>query len=219
MPKDWVVCISGGTFAVATFAGLVLLLGGAAVGDTTNLEAADWLADSSHTTNMLIGMYLMCGGAIAFSVFAAGLLERLRNADASSVTLTVANFGAIAFTVFALAAAVGMASAAYALKSDVEPTPIDPGAVRVSTFGFGLWVFGASLAAGTFIASVSVAALSTGALPKWLALFGLLIAGLSLFAIAFLPSLGVVVWAVLVAIVGAVRGVVPAKVGGVPSLA
>jgi hypothetical protein len=219
MSRNWVVSASGAAFAIATFVGLVMLLGGAAVGDTPNSEAADWLAKSGHQAQMMVGMYVMCGGAIAFAIFAAGLVQRLRAADAPELSLTVANISAVAFTALALAAAIGMASAAYAVKSDVEPTPIDPGAVRITTFGFGLWIFGASLAAGTFIASVSVAALATGALPKWLALLGFLMAALTPFAIMFLPSLGVLVWALLVAIVAAVRGSAAQPVRQVPSMA
>ena len=63
----------------------------------------------------------------------------------------------------------------YAVAGNVEAAPVDPDAVRVSTFGFALWAIPAALAGATFIASVSVAALVSGVLPRWLALIGFLL--------------------------------------------
>ncbi len=206
MANDRTIAISGFIFAIATFIGLVLLVGGAAVGDTTTAEAATWLEESGHRTRMLVGAYVMCGGAIVFLVFASGVMQRLRHAEAPGVVLSIAQFGAIAFSILTLAAAVGMASAAYAVASNVEPTPIDPGALRIGTYGFALWAIPAALAGGTFVAAVSIAAFVSGAFPRWLALIGFLIAALSTFGITFLPTPGVFVWAILVAIVTVVRG-------------
>lgn len=209
MNRDWIVSVSGAVFAVATLVGLSMLVNGAAVGTTTNGQAAEWLADSGNRAQALIGMYVMCLGAIAFFVFAGSLIERLRAAGTRPLALSIANLAAVAVAVLTFAAAIGMASAAYAIRSDVESLPVDPAAVRITTFGFGLWVFGAGLAAGTFMAAISIGSLSTGGLPRWLALIGLLMAVLSLFGIEFVPSLGVLVWSALVAVVCAVKGVAP----------
>lgn len=209
MNKDWMVSISGGVFAIATLVGLSMLVDGAAVGTTNNAQAAEWLADSGNRTQALIGMYVMCAGAIAFVVFSASLIERLRASGTSSLALSVGQVAAVSVAVLTFAAAIGMASAAYAIKSDVESLPVDPAAVRVTTYGFGLWVFGAGLAAGTFMAAISLGSLQTGGLPKWLALIGLLLAVLSLFGIEFIPSLGILVWSALVAIMCAVKGLAP----------
>ena len=160
---------------------------------------------------MIIGMYVMCGGAIAFLVFATCLLQRLRDAEAPSLAINVAQWAGVAFVILAMAAAVGMASGAYAAISDIEPGPINSDAVRVSTFGFALWVIPAALAGATFIAAVSAAAIASGALPQWLGLIGLLLAAVALFGIMFLPTLGLLVWAVLVAIITLVHSEVPSR--------
>jgi hypothetical protein len=207
MNVDRTIALSGVVFAIATFAGLMLLLSGAAVGESTNAEAAEWLSQSAHRTRAMAGGYVMCGGAIAFMVFAAALLDRLRSAQAPGLAVGVAQIAAIAFVILTLAAAIGMASAAYAVSSSVEPTPIDPGAVRVTTYGFALWAIAGALAGATFVAAVSVAVLASRALPRWLALVGFLLAGVAVFGIAFLPTLGLLVWGVLVAIVAIARGV------------
>ena len=145
MANDRVISISGIVFAIATFAGLMLLLSGTAAGSTTNLEAAEWLTKNAHRTRMIIGMYVMCGGAIAFLVFATCLLQRLRDAEAPSLAINVAQWAGVAFVILAMAAAVGMASGAYAAISDIEPgAEINSDAVRVSTFGFALWVIPAA---------------------------------------------------------------------------
>jgi hypothetical protein len=195
----------------------MLLLGGVAVGDTTNDEAARWLSTGAHRTRMLVGICVTSGGALAFVVFAAGLLQRLRSAHAPTLARDVAQLAAISFVVLTLAAAVGMASAAYAVASHVEAEPVDPAAVRVSTFGFALWAIPAALAGATFIASVSAAALACGALPRWLALIGFLLAALGVFGIMFLPTLGIFIWAVLVAIVTFVRHEAPSPTRAEPS--
>jgi len=61
------------------------------------------------------------------------------------------------------------------------------------------------LAASAFVVSVSIGALASEALPRWLGLVGLLVAVVMLFGIMFLPSLAVLVWAALVAVVTVVR--------------
>ena len=48
MTVDRTIALSGVVFAIATFAGLMLLLSGAAVGESTNAEAAEWLS-RAHT--------------------------------------------------------------------------------------------------------------------------------------------------------------------------
>jgi len=133
------------------------------------------------------------------------LLRRLRGAGAPSLAADAAQVAAIAFAALTLAAAIAMASGAYAVSSDVEPKPVDPGAVRMSTLGFAIWAIPAALAASAFVVSVSIGALASEALPRWLGLVGLLVAVVMLFGIMFLPSLAVLVWAALVAVVTVVR--------------
>lgn len=205
MTVDRAISVSGLLFAIATFAGMLLLLGGAAAGETSNAEAAEWLNEGAHRTRMLVGVYVMCGGSLAFVVFAAALLQRLRMAHAPSLAVAVAQFGAIAFVILALAAATGMGSAAYAVGSNVEPTPVDAGAVRMTTYGFALWAIPAALAGATFVFAASVAMLASGTLPRWLSLIGFLLAILAPFGVFFLPTLGLLVWAVLVGIVAFFR--------------
>ncbi|MEX0781912.1 MAG: hypothetical protein WD557_04625 [Dehalococcoidia bacterium] len=205
MTNDRTISITGVVFAIATFTGLVLLLRGVAAGDTNNEEAARWLNDSGHRAQMLIGAYLMCAGGIAFLVFSAALVRRLRSGGAPGLTVDTAQAAGVAFAALTLVAAIGMASGAYAVASNVEPKPVDPGAVRISSVGFAIWAIPSAFAAAAFVSSVSVGALASGCLPRWLGLIGLLVALLMLFGILFLPSLAVLVWAVLVALVTLVR--------------
>lgn len=88
---------------------------------------------------MLVGAYVMAAGAIAFIVFAASLMQRLKDAQAPRLAANVAQLAAVAFAILTLAAAMAMASAAYAVAGNVEAQPIDQGAVRISTYGFALW--------------------------------------------------------------------------------
>ncbi|OAI44579.1 hypothetical protein AYO38_00360 [bacterium SCGC AG-212-C10] len=205
MTNDRTISICGAFFAVATLIGLAMMIEGVASGDATNVEAAEWLAKSGNRAQMIIAMYVMAGGAIAFAVFASAVIRRLRAAGAPDLAVDVARIGAAAYTALVLASAVAMASGAYSLISNNEAQPLDPGVARTSTLGFAIWVFPAAFAGSVFVASVSVAAMRSAALPRWLCLIGLLVAVLLLFGISFLPTFSILIWALCVSIVAFVR--------------
>src|SRR5215211_114714 len=109
MWNDRAITVGGLLFAVLTIAGVALLLGGVAGGDTTNVEAADWLSESGNRARAIIGLYLMCAGAICFIPFIAGMLGRLRFAGADGSLLEVVRLSGFAFVLCQLIAAVAMA--------------------------------------------------------------------------------------------------------------
>ncbi|MGE0598789.1 MAG: hypothetical protein AB7J35_03050 [Dehalococcoidia bacterium] len=204
MKDDWPITAGGIGFAGLTLLGLFLLMPGVAGGDTTNAEAVAWVKESGHQYRGIAGAYLMCAGAIAMVVFMAGVLRRLRAAGAGPLLVDVARLSGLAFVVCQVVAAMAMASAVYAVSAGNEPTPIDPGVARITTFGLALWLVPGMLSAALFAALVGAAVLSTKAFPTWVGLSGLLLAAVLLAAILFLPALLLMLWAIAVALVATV---------------
>ena len=206
MLNDRTITIGAIGFAALTLAGILLLLDGVAGGDTTNAEAAEWLGDSANRTQVLVGAYLMCAGAIAFLVFVAGIIGRLRAAEAPPAFTEVARLSGAAFSICQLVGAIAMAGAAYAVTAGNEPEPIDPGALRVTTLGLAIWLVPGMLSASAFVATVSVSIFAKKAFPTWIGLTGMLCALVLLAAITFLPAVLLLLWVACVGLVVLVRG-------------
>ncbi len=205
MKNDWAIAVGGIGFAVLTPLGLFLLMPGVAGGNTTNAESAAWVAESAHRTQAIAGAYLMCGGALAMIAFVVGMVGRLRAAGAGSTLLEVARLGGFAFVVCQLVAAMAMAGTAYAVASGNEPTPVDAGAARITTFGLAVWLIPGMISAALFACSASISILSTKAFPTWVGLTGLLTAAVLLAAITFLPAMILLLWSACVGLVATVR--------------
>lgn len=205
MKNDSAITVGGIAFAVFTFAGIFLLLPGVAGGNTTNAESAAWVADGAHRMRALLGAYVMCGGALAMVAFVAGMVGRLRAAGASSTLIEVARLSGIAFVICQLVAATAMAGAAYAVIAGNEPTPIDPGAARITTFGLALWLIPGMLSAALFACIVGISVLWTKTFPTWVGLAALLTAAVLLAAITFLPAMILLLWSAAVGLVAMVR--------------
>jgi hypothetical protein len=205
MSNDRVIAVAAALFAVCTIAGIALQLNGAPVGDSDTVDAANWLASSGHRTMAIIGIYAMAAGGIAFLVFAAALTQRLRVAGAGNATLDIMRLSAGVFAALQLAGGAGMGIAAISIGNGNEPKPISPDVTRVAALGFEIWVAGAMIAAALFVATVSVSALKTGALPRWLGWVGILCTVLLIGAFQFLPAFALPIWAICVAVVVVVR--------------
>ncbi|MGE3074297.1 MAG: hypothetical protein AB7N24_13690 [Dehalococcoidia bacterium] len=205
MNNDRLITVGGIAFAALTLAGIFMVLPGIAGGDTTNAEAAAWMQESAHRARAIAGAYLMCAGAVAMVVFLAGVTGRLRASQAAPGVIEVARLAGLSFVVCQLVAAIAMAGVAYAVSSGNEPTPIDPGATRISTFGLAVWLIPGMISAALFTASVAIGALTTKAFPAWVGLSGLLLAAILLAAITFLPALLLMVWSAAVALVAMVH--------------
>ncbi len=205
MKNDWAITAGGIGFAVLTLLGLYLLMPGVAGGDTTNAESVEWVRQSGHQVRGIAGAYLMCLGAMAMIAFVAGVLGRLRAAGAEPFMLEVARLGGLAFVVCQIVAAIAMASAVYAVSAGNEPTPIDPGAARITTFGLALWLIPGMISGALFAGVVGVAMLRTRAFPAWVGLAALLTAAVLLAAVTFLPAIILLLWSGCVGVVAAVR--------------
>ncbi len=205
MWNDRAIAAGGILFAILTIPGYLMMGDGVAVGQGTNATAADWLADSGHRAMVLVGMYTMCAGGLAFLLFAMALAVRLRSAGSHPLLVGIIQAAGVAAAACQLVGAVGMATGALAIRMGLETTPPDPGVVRVTTFGAEVWLVPGLLCTSAFVAAVSGAIIERRAFPTWLALAGFLCAVVLLGGITFLPVAVLTLWAFAAAIVAIVR--------------
>lgn len=205
MWNDRAITLGGIVFVTLTLTGYLMMAGGVAAGDTTTAEAARWLGDSGHRTRSIVGMYVMCGGAVAFLTFLVGALGRLR---ASGCHRGIRDLAGITGTIFAICqfiGATGMATAAMAIAFDNEPLPVDASVARVTSFGLAVWLIPGMLSASIFVGTLAVASFTSSAFPAWVGLAGLLCAAVLLAGIMFLPVFMFMLWTVCVALVALAR--------------
>lgn len=205
MWNDRAITIGGIVFVALTVPGYLLMAGGVAAGDTTTAEAASWLGESGHRTRSIVGMYLMCGGALGFTVFLAGVLGRLRASECNPILRELAGITGTIFAICQFVGAVGMATAAMSVAFDVEPLPVEASLTRLSSLGVEIWLVPGMLAASAFVGSLAVATFTSRVFPAWVGLAGVLCAAVLLAGIVFLPVFMFMLWTASVALVVLVR--------------
>ena len=167
---------------------------------------------------IMLGSWLGLVGGFFLIWFGGSVRAHLRDAGEERLG-TVAFGGAVA------AAAVGLlidtANLAAAFRAD-EDDAIDP-AAATALFDFANSAIGGALpiAIAVFVAATGIAALRTGALPRWLGIVSLVVvAGLLTFFVAWLFTGVALLWALIVSIVlfrAQAPAAVPAAPAGPPS--
>jgi hypothetical protein len=147
---------------------------------------------------IMLGAWLGLLGGFFLIWFGGSVRARLRDAGEERL-------GTIAFGGAVAAAAVGLlidtANMAAALRAD-EDDKIDP-AVATTLYDFANSAVGTALptAIAVFVAATGVAALRSGALPRWLGIVSLVLAvGLLIFFIAWFLTAVALLWALVVSI-------------------
>jgi hypothetical protein len=163
--------------AVAGIAAAVLIFFGVASVDpqlgVTDQELQTWWADSGNRDGFIFSMYMLLVACPLFLLFVSRLRLRLRAADTAGWADTAFGFGIV------MTAAMGMTSLLRgiipaAMRFGDEPLP------GVDTLRFATSLAYASwdvviLFAGVLVAIVSILALVTRALPRWLGVLGLIV--------------------------------------------
>lgn len=151
-----------------------------------------------------VSAYLLALGAPLLIAFAAVVRERLRRAGAGEVACSVVTGAGTAFAVTLLAGAGMYAAVPAAMTFTSSPAP--PAAVSRYLLGgaYGMLVMFSAFAAALFAVTVSIQALRTGVLPRWLAIAGIPLSLLML-ANAALPMAAITVWFIVASIAFTVR--------------
>lgn len=183
-----------------------------AAGDSGDTRS-EIVAFYSSNDQLQVAGYLVGAAGFCLLPFLAGLRSLLRRADGERDELATLAFGAgLVFT--AMLFLVGAAISAVATAADwgSDSYRVDANiAETVETIG--VWFSGyAAVAGGVCVGAASIVALRTGALPKWLAIFGIVVAiagftGMMTWGFGFLA---VVLWILLTSAVTLVRSREPA---------
>ena len=135
----------------------------------TDSQLLAWVQGSSNT--ILLGGWLYMLGCIAFVWFAAMLRSRLASAEGGQAV-----FSNLAFAGAAIAAVFGMLTAAGDVGAAINKDSISAATAGTLHNGSDAFFVGAELAVILFFAGAAIVALRTRALPKWWAIFAIVIA-------------------------------------------
>jgi hypothetical protein len=202
--------VAGMAFVVLFLAGVFVTFGNTPEiksSDTAARASAKWvleMSSSSHRVGLIIAAYLLIVGAIAFVWFCNGLRERL--AASPAIGRLISGLSVLGAGAIGVAALIGGAGIAGAVEFGESPLPLNGEAIRITTelfFPFLFVVFG--LVSAALIATATVSATRTAALPRWLIYGGWLGVLGSIFGVIFFPLALPLLWFLAVAIVGFAR--------------
>jgi hypothetical protein len=175
-------------FAVAYVAALVLVN----VPDQgeTRQEAIDFYNSAGEKSRVLVAVYVMAIAALLFVAFVAAVARRLRDA-----ARTAAIGAGGAFVALYLAAAAAFVAPTLTLSLDSSGTnTVDEAfadfARGASTLGDALLLVCSAFAAAGFVGALAW----SGALPRWLAWSGFVVAAACLFGFTFVPLIVFAAW-------------------------
>jgi Domain of unknown function (DUF4386) len=194
MVKQRWAALSGIVFVVLMLVGASFVLD-VPKGDASSQEIASYLTDSGNHTRNIVGAYLWVLGGLAFLGFAAGLRAVFRQAEGDPGTLSNLVFGAgVLFTAVWSVSAAALASVAYAVEFSDAPVS-NPDLVTVlPSLGGLLLLLGGGFAGILLLAATSILIFRTGALPRWLAWFGIVLAITLVFDVPYMNILPLVAW-------------------------
>lgn len=179
--------------------------------DNSKDPPSDYVKFYSSTGNrihVLIGAYLLVLAAVAFSVFAAVLVARVRAAGGTP-TLMIASATAFAVLLGIAAASFGWPAGDIAFGND--PVPSGELLHNLPELGFPILLVPGAFAAGAFLFSVGTESRARDILPGWLTIFSFVAAVVVLGAVAFFPLLLLPLWMLAASITLLLRG--PAATG------
>jgi hypothetical protein len=168
--------------------------------DSSDADIVAYYADSGNLDVEVAAFFLVGVAAVCFLSWLGNLRGVLARAEGEPSRLTAATIasGGV-FIALAVAAHVAATSVTWAIKA-YEEFGLDPDTVRlVSSLWYGFFVMSLFAAAAMTLAA-SILALQSRVFPTWLAAIGFLAAVCGLLGYLILPSLGILVWILLVSV-------------------
>ncbi len=193
--KSWIAPATGIVF-VALFVAITLLIGdGQDASKKTAQEVADYYKDND--TKETIAALLIGLACISILFWAGWLRKLLSDAEGPNGMLSAVAFGAA--VAFAAGAAVGgsIHLALPDLADDIDPVALQ----AINGIDFDMFFF-FPVGMGTMMLASGISALRHGALPKWLAWAGIVVAVLFVTPAFFVGFIGIPLWILAVSIIG-----------------
>jgi hypothetical protein len=193
--------IAGIVFVPLFVIGWLVSTGGVPDYDAPLAEWVDWTTDSGSGAMALLSAYLLIFAAIAFVVFAAGLVRGIRDAQGDG-SLTASIVLGLSILGSALLASGGVAvntGPIQRLLDDSVPDPTDIQVfIQIQSLGFGLALVGSALSVAAVIAIASASLRAT--VPRWFTMIGYVAAVVMLGSVMFLPMVVFPVWVLIASI-------------------
>jgi hypothetical protein len=189
-------------------AGIAFVITGLATDHAPTSSWPDARIEQWYTTHgragWFVSAYLLAAGAPLILAFVAVVREQLRKAGAGNIACDILSGSGIAFAITILVGAGLYAAVPAAMTFTSSPAP--PAAVSRHLLGasYGVLVMFSAFAAALVALTVSVTALRTRALPRWLAIAGIP-AALLMLANAVLPMGVITLWFVTASIAFTVK--------------
>ena len=175
--------VAGLLFA-ALLIGSILLVRGQPAAESSTAEIAEWYLRDDSRRVAFVSLYLAPFAGIAFLWFIAVIRSHVGDReDRFFATVFLGSGLLFVAMLFAAAAAAGAPLLAVKYQGAPLPTPDAIGLARALAYTF-LYVYGVR-AAAVFMISVSMLALRTGSLPRWLVIVGFVVALIMLFSVSF----------------------------------
>jgi hypothetical protein len=193
---------------LAGVAGIACAVAGLALDQAPTSSWSDaritaWYAANGNG-HWLLSAYLIAAAAPFLLLFTGVVRERLMRAGASATSTSVVLGAGTAFAVTLLTGAALYAAVPAARVFARAPAPSPDISRYLLGAAYGSLVMFSAFAAAVFAAAVSIAALRTRALPRWLAVAGIPFSVLML-ANAVMPMAAITLWFLVVSITFAVR--------------
>lgn len=161
-----------------------------------------YYSDSGHRAAILVGMYLMVGAAVAFAIFAGGLVARVRTAGGPATPM-VASATAFCILLGIAGAVLGWQAGDITFGGDAVPS----GELlrTLPELAFPILLIPGAIAAAAFLLTTVYAARACSVLPVWLLGLGLIAAVAMLFAPVFFPIIALPLWVLIASVTILVR--------------
>jgi hypothetical protein len=190
-----------GIVAVAMIVVSIALIG-TPDADAPGSEWTAFFEDSGNRSQMMISGLLMALSAPVFLVFFWAVSERMGSAELNGSRLST--LGLASGALFAVAVAIGgtlLGQVAGSFEFGDAPLPSPDLMIHLESLSIGVVIVGGGFFASLSVATTSIVALQSGALPGWLGWFGVVVAIVVLFSFMFIPMAAFLIWTVIVSIV------------------
>lgn len=184
--------------------GSILSFGGQPDTSEDQQKVMDYWADGGHRDKLSVGWILAGLGVLAFLWFVAAVRRRILDQQPDSFLAGAATIGGILYATSTMAA-FSLETAIKTMSDDTYKHTVYPELIHAADDAGYVIHAGGGVGIATFILAVSIAALRSGSIPRWVAIVSIVIGVISLAQIAFFPILLMLLWVLVTSIAMYVR--------------
>ena len=154
----------------------------------SDAEIASWFANPSNRETVLVGLNLAPIGAVSFLWFIAVIRKRIGDREDRFFATAFLGSGVV-FAILAVTSAVAAAAPTLVVQYGGAASPDRQTVALAHGLWFGLYVVSGSRFAAVFMFATSTVGSRFGAFPRWLTMFGYVVAVVLFVAGGFSSSL------------------------------